>query len=325
MKANRSDFIAELTQGIAREATAKDGGSANRQVIKADLNALAEQLVVAMVDRDEATVAKAYEAVERSYSEIVAKHGLGEQALDALTTAAELRGLTRFLGAAVQYRAAPQASDVIQQAAYRPLLDRLYVAPSGLESGKLAQVAGFAAATVARRLPYLRSVGLVRSQQVGKTMVNRLTDDARKRMTELYAEEKKAAGGDHPAIEWTSPAPVAILNDMGLIATAKVSGEKVKIDKLPAGWGALRRARQRHEVIIKTGKVPPPADTMVEIRAKDDTVANVILEKEVLVGLCKINDQVADNVDIYLRRGKIFANIGVRSEDDEKKFLTHGS
>jgi hypothetical protein len=370
--ADRTDFIIELTRDIAREAIAPDRGSPDGQAIKADLNTLAEQLIEAMVNRRDEVVAKAYEAVERAFSEIATKCDLDKQAFDALATATELRALTRFLGAAVQYRQAPQAAEVVRQGTYQPLLLKLRGAANGLSSGDLALALREDPATVARKLPYLRSVGLVRSQQVGRQMINRLTDEAHRQLVQLQVEQapleaavaaaaeeahkqldqlqaqasvEAAAAVAAAAIGDGGPAPqnpglpnmgaamgrLGVGSDVIAKRAAMVSDTSMKIGR-PVGVRIGRQANAPDDLTIEHGRVAADAAMTVEIRATGDvpkqhvlSMAKVILREPAFVGLCRINRQVTDNLDIHFRGDRIFANIGVKSVEDDKGLAVQGA
>jgi hypothetical protein len=298
MNAARSDFIAELARDITQEATAtaKEGGEKSRQAIKADLNTLNEQLIDAVVNRRDEVVAKAYEAVERSYSEIVTKCGLDEQAFDAQTTAAELRGLTRFLGAALQYRKAPKASAVVREGAYRPLLQTLCAVPNGLSSGDLAKKLKVEPATVARKLPYLRSIELVRSQQVGKTMINRVTPSCEMLLRDVSAEEAQA---EREAEGFAGRMPSRTLADAvapEAVVVAKrvvmVTGNTVKIDgeAHPSRHAGFKFEYGKFEY----GKAAPKRETVVEVVGAGNgpgfrPMAEFLTTDVMAASLCQLN------------------------------------
>lgn len=169
-----SEFVAELTNDITSAAERGEWDSA-----KADLTALSEQIVHALIDRRDQDVRDAYESVERAYSALVTRRGLKDTVSDASSAAAELRAFTRLLSIALQYRKAPGLHETAFDSNYRPLLEAIRWAPNGLSGRELAAELNTRPETIARKLPILRSAGLVRSQQVGRATINTLTAEAR--------------------------------------------------------------------------------------------------------------------------------------------------
>ncbi len=242
MPAGQSDFIAELAQDISKEVN----GEKSARVLKADLNILSEQLVDIVFQRRTEAIANAYEAVERSFSEIVTVNGIDEAKLDALTVAAELRALTRFLGAAVQHKSPVGALSVIRENIYRPLLLQLRNSPTGLSTSDLARRLDVDASTVARKLPYLRSVDLVRSQQVGKTMMNRLTLNCEK----LLQEDEALAAPN--ALERKAQWPQIDAGVMCIVNTAVALGHRIKVNPQLANQG-VKQLELKFDIKIMFG------------------------------------------------------------------------
>src|SRR5262249_13048180 len=158
-----SEFVSELTRDIEDAVNHQNWDSA-----KADLTVLSEQIVQALVDRRDQDVRNAYELVERAYSNIVTRFEPRDAAWDAKSVAAELRAFTRLLAVGLQYRTAPSLREMVLDEGYRPILDALRRATAGLAGHELAELLKARPETIARKLPTLRSAGLVRSQQAGK-------------------------------------------------------------------------------------------------------------------------------------------------------------
>jgi DNA-binding transcriptional ArsR family regulator len=208
-----SEFVAELASEITTAAECGEWDAA-----KADLAALSEQIVQALIDHRDQDVRDAYESVERSYSALVTRRGLKDTVSDTPSVAAELRALTRLLSIALQYRKAPGLRETAFDSNFRPLLEAIRSAPNGLSGRELAAELNTRPETIARKLPILRSAGLVRSQQVGRTTINTLTAEARavlgrERPTNMVAEEALVNEKDEKkeipieALFYSSPIP----------------------------------------------------------------------------------------------------------------------
>src|SRR6266540_2852740 len=115
-----SEFVSELTKDIEEAVKHQKWDST-----KADLTVLSEQIVQALLDRRDQDVRKAYESVERAYSNIVTRFKLKDTVYDAQSAVAELRAFTRLLAVALQYRTVPSLQEKVLDTTYRPILDAL--------------------------------------------------------------------------------------------------------------------------------------------------------------------------------------------------------
>lgn len=169
----RTDFVGELTSAIRSSV---ESGSWTEA--RTDLTALSEQVLGLVVSADEEELSRAYRTVERTYTALVTANQIDTK-MNARTAAAELESLTRMLTLAIARKEASAEGDEVQDPNLRPLLDKLWRNPAGMSGRELAEALLVRPETIARKLPVLRAAGLVRSQQVGKAMINTLTDTCR--------------------------------------------------------------------------------------------------------------------------------------------------
>ncbi len=95
----RSDYIKELSTDIRREVRQEDWKS-----VADTLSCLAEQLVTALMDRNDVLIRSAYESVERSHSLLVTRDCPEGDLWSPETAASEMRAFTRLLNIALGYR-----------------------------------------------------------------------------------------------------------------------------------------------------------------------------------------------------------------------------
>lgn len=182
-----TEFVQELATDIASAA-----GQGQWESVKADLSILSDQLVQALIQHRESDVAAAYNAVERAYSTLATRHKLDDQITDVESAAIELRAYTRLLGAALQHKAVPDRKETALADTNRPLLEVLRRTPHGLSGRELAETLKVQPETIARKLPVLRAAGLVQSQQVGRSTINKVTAEARKLLDREHAKSAAA-------------------------------------------------------------------------------------------------------------------------------------
>jgi DNA-binding transcriptional ArsR family regulator len=163
----------DLTKEVVSAVERRDWPS-----VKADLSVLCEQVVEALVERRDADVSQIYDAVERAYSALATRSNV-ESTVDSQLAAGELRALTRLLAVATQYQKPVPSVEVALENGNRLILEQLQMHAEGLSGRELAEALDFRPETIARKLPVLRDAGLVKTQQVGKANVNRITDVAR--------------------------------------------------------------------------------------------------------------------------------------------------
>lgn len=197
-----TEFVSELAKGITDATTDSQWDS-----VRADLTAVSDQLAQALIERRDHDVSEAYGILERAYSNLVTRHGLDDNVSDIDAAASELRAYLRLLSVAMQYRNPLPIKETALNRIYRPLLDELLRAPNGLSGRELAAAVGAQPETIARKLPTLRSAGLVQSQQVGKATINSLTSEGRKLLLEeCHGSSVEFRPQERPTVGAYSPA-----------------------------------------------------------------------------------------------------------------------
>jgi CheY-like chemotaxis protein/DNA-binding transcriptional ArsR family regulator len=168
------EFTVGLAEDIVAAADRHDWSS-----VKADLTALCEQIVQALVEHRDDDVTQICDAVERA-SSTLATRPAPEGAIDSSSTARwELLALSRLLAVAAQYRQPAPSVETALEDSNRRILEALLQRAGGLSGRELAEEVDMRPETIARKLPGLRAAGLVKTQQIGKANVNRITDAAR--------------------------------------------------------------------------------------------------------------------------------------------------
>jgi DNA-binding transcriptional ArsR family regulator len=336
-----TDFVQELATDIAAAA-----GQGQWESVKADLSVLSDQLVQALIQHRESDVAAAYDAVERAYSTLATRHKLDDQISDVESAAIELRAYTRLLGAALQHKAVPDRKDTALADTNRPLLEVLRRTPHGLSGRELAETLKVQPETIARKLPVLRAAGLVQSQQVGRSTINKVTAEARKLLDREHAKSaaaaaaagniiaRKVSAGDsltgysvpysglpvrpHPGFFGQSPEPRANRVHASSVPdwTSDVDvGMNIDIVTLP--WPV-------QEVQVVGGTSDTQSSNLAEL-------AELIVEPGLVDRLARLNVAVAGNRDtdeltihFYPYHGLVVANLESKNLGEDDWFNTSG-
>ena len=323
---SRSEFIADLARDIAHEVGSE---SINGQAIKADLNMLSEQLVAVFATGRADFIGNAYECVERGYSEILAKTGLKDDDFSAIASAAELRAFTRILGSALQQnQKEPRLSEIVADNAYRPLLVELSAAPNGLSSQELATKLDMAPETVARKLPFLRSHSCVRSHQVGRRMINRVTSECQKLLPRALPAPKALPAPSTEGI-WEAVATCLLGAKDGNPTVRAQRAAIFKGDKSES-HGKVYAGKHFSHV--------PPHQAIVEVVATDhamhvEPITEVLMNDGWVTGLCDINNMAGNQgagaffilmdppgKKVTLLAGEVARHAGQAEDDDMLSF-----
>ncbi len=147
-----------------------------------DFDTLAEEVVSALIAGRDDDLTSAYQQVERAYTHALVSQGIVNTPANGHTVAGELEAFTRLLAVAQHHQRPPRQAELLAQSKYVELLRALEVAPQGLSGKELSGRTRQGVEEVARRLPLLRSAGLVQSVRVGKSIMNTLTENARQRL-----------------------------------------------------------------------------------------------------------------------------------------------
>lgn len=142
---------------------------------KADraMDALAEEIVEALIERRDGDVEAMARLVERAYAGLVAGDAGASLAdaplVDARIAAGQLRAVTALLAVALRHRA-PDGTPSDERD--RAILDVLPPAGSWLTLAELAEKTGMGREELAGRLPRLRAAGMAASRKAGRTTLH---------------------------------------------------------------------------------------------------------------------------------------------------------
>lgn len=179
-----------------------------------EIEILTEEVVSALVHgRHEVTAAVA-PGVERLYSRLRVRADLDGE---GKVVTGQLRELTTLLSLALRHRRAPAKESIVTDERYRPILIALFHAPRAMTGRDLAEQIGTAEETMARKLPFLRGVGLVAHRKAGRATLNELTPEGRRLVESVL-------GADAPLAEAVFGERAEDLVKLGCIAAALVIG-----------------------------------------------------------------------------------------------------
>ncbi|MCX6820301.1 MAG: hypothetical protein NT019_03425 [Candidatus Adlerbacteria bacterium] len=176
-------FVTGLVADISRK-----GGIGDFEGVEKDLNVLADTIVVQAIDRDEGTADAIFHAVETAWSVLATKNGpdKGIQSLEHVE--AELRALTRVLGALLQHpndSIEPEVALATKE--NRDLLSLVSDSRDGLSSYELKQkmlelghMAYMDLSHLHEKVGELEKAKLVDRYRVGKLTIIHATEKAEK-------------------------------------------------------------------------------------------------------------------------------------------------
>jgi hypothetical protein len=174
----RRKFIGELVETIRSAVAAGEAGKTEPEV-----NALANQIVSVLAERNGTDLIETFQAVEACFTEIVTRDDAPDLVFDGRALGHELRAHVRLLGIALQrqHPDGDREDKVSLSDTDVEILKALQT--NGPLSGR--QLVGNALVTareetVARRLQQLRRHGYVDSFRKGKSTINSLTEIGRR-------------------------------------------------------------------------------------------------------------------------------------------------
>jgi DNA-binding transcriptional ArsR family regulator len=132
------------------------------------MDALAEEIVEALIERRDGDVEAMARLVERAYAGLVAGDA-DAPLVDARVATGQLRAVTALLAVALRHRATDGAPADERD---RAILDALPPAGSWLTLVELAEKTGMGREELAGRLPRLRAAGLAASRKAGRTTLH---------------------------------------------------------------------------------------------------------------------------------------------------------
>lgn len=175
----RSEFVGELIDAIKSAVDADAVGTT-----EPELNALANQIVSVLAERNGIDLRETYEAVESYFSEIVTRGGAIDFIPDERSLTDELRGYVRMMAIAVQRQHEDGENEYQINLNETDLAILNALEDNRARSGReLAGQTVTTPETVARRLPRLRLLGYVDSYRQGRSTMNAITATGRTALT----------------------------------------------------------------------------------------------------------------------------------------------
>jgi hypothetical protein len=149
------------------------------------LDALAEAVIVALVERWDDAVAESYKAVEGALTGVIAFHKLhrslprrDQDPKGAEAAAGQLRAFTKLLSVALRHRSPPHAEEMVADRTSGGILEALQEAGGKATAdellAKMAKKPGMERDAISRALPMLRAAGLTDAILAGVVPTHRL-------------------------------------------------------------------------------------------------------------------------------------------------------
>jgi DNA-binding transcriptional ArsR family regulator len=163
------------------------------ETVSVDLDSLADTVVAALVEGRDDDIVTAAREVENAYSHCLKdlKTSDAGKSPDAIKVSGQLQAFTIVLNVACRHQRPLPEQQLLTQPSFRYILDALFETP-GLSGRQLAEITNSTPETIARKLPMLRTAGLVKSRQVGRMVLNTITPPA-ERVLRIESEQRKNA------------------------------------------------------------------------------------------------------------------------------------
>ena len=180
MQGEHAAFVRDLAGEIRCAAKERAWG-----LLGSLLDALAEAVVVALVERWDDAVSESYTAVEGALTGVVADHELHrlrrnkDDRENAEAAAAQLRAFTKLLSVALRHRSPPHAAEMMADPTSRGILEALQQEAKGKATAdqllaKMAKKSDMTWEAMSRALPMLRAAGLTDAVLAGVVPTHRL-------------------------------------------------------------------------------------------------------------------------------------------------------